>query len=193
MKKSPIFLAAATVFALCAPPAQGQVTIKGGVSHAHVSPTGALPGDLGNRTGFAIGLAVASEPSLLGYGAEALYAQRGSGSSGEIDSTHLDYIDVPAYVRVMLPSPGLAPFAYAGPQVSFEVRCRTGGSDCPDTGRATTTYAGVIGAGVQLGTGQRLSLEGRYVYGLSDLHVETVTDSGSYRNRSFMFLVGISF
>lgn len=193
MKKLSILLVATTTYALGAGPAQGQVAIKGGVSHAHVSTTGALPYDLGDRTGFALGLAVASEPSLLGFGVEALYAQRGAGPAGEIDGTHLDYVDVPGYVRVMLPLSGLAPFAYAGPQVSFEVRCRSGNTDCPDTGRPKTTYAGIIGAGVQVGAAGRISLEGRYVYGLQDLHLETVTDSGSYKSRSFMFLVGISF
>lgn len=193
MNKLSIFVVATGVFALGARPAQAQVAIKGGVSHAHVSSTGALPYDLGDRTGFALGVAVASEPSLLGFGVEALYAQRGGGPAGEIDGTDLDYIDVPAYLRVMLTAPGIAPFAYAGPQVSFEVRCRTGNADCPDTGRSKTTYAGVIGAGVQVGSQGRISLEGRYVYGLQDLHLETVTDAGSYRNRSFMFLVGLSF
>jgi hypothetical protein len=193
MKKSPILLVATTVFALGAHPAQGQVAIKGGVSHAHVSNTGAFPGDLDTRTGFALGLAVASEPSLLGVGVEALYAQRGGGPSGEVDGRKLDYIDVPAYLRVMVPAPGIAPFAYAGPQVSFEVRCRVGNADCADSDRSTTTFAGVIGAGVQLGAEGRFSVEGRYVYGLQDLHLDTVTETGNYRNRSFMILVGVSF
>jgi hypothetical protein len=193
MRKAPILLVIAAFFAVGTHPVQGQVTIKGGVSHARVSSTGAFPADLGSRTGFALGLALTSEPSLLGFGVEALYAQRGGGPSGEVDGRDLDYIDVPAYVRVMLPAPGLAPFAYAGPQVSFEVRCREGNADCTDFDRRTTTYAGVIGAGVQLGSGSRLSVEGRYVYGLQDLHLDTVTESGNYRNRSFMILVGVSF
>jgi len=166
-------------------PTSAQVSVKAGVSHANVSNNGALPGDIGARTGLTAGLSFASEPRLLGLGVEALYSQQGT--SGD----EIDYIDVPTYLRVMVPAPGLAPFAYAGPQISFEVRCRTGGAACPDTGRPSTTYAGVIGAGVRLGG--VLSVEGRYIYGLQDLHLSTVTTGTSYQTRSFEILAGISF
>lgn len=184
-----IVLVSTLLTALAVPGARAQTSIKAGVSHANVSNSGALPGDLGARTGLTIGLAFNSQqPGLLGLGVEALYSQRGTHGT---DGTELDYIDIPAYVRVMMQSPGLAPFAYAGPQISFEVRCRTAGAACPDTGRPKTTYAGVIGAGVSLGGA--LSVEGRYIYGLKDLHLSTVSNTENYQNRSFEFLVGLSF
>jgi Outer membrane protein beta-barrel domain len=171
--------------------AQG-LGIKGGLSYGNVSNSGVLPGNLGARTGFAAGVALATSSSGLGFGAEALYAQRGVTSSTGIDSRSLDYLDVPLSARVTLPTPGLAPFAYAGPMVSFELRCRAGGVACPDTGRPKRSYAAVIGAGVSLG-GRGVSLEGRYIYGLTDLKLNTITSSASYHSRSFLILAGVPF
>jgi hypothetical protein len=38
--------------------------------------------------------------------------------------------------------------------------------------------------------GERFTFEGRYVYGLTDLKLNTVTSSSSYKTRSFLLLVG---
>jgi hypothetical protein len=181
------------VLALVSAPAamaQGGIGIKGGLAYSDVSNSGVLPGDLHSRTGYAIGLGVESS-APVGFGLEALYAQRGVSGGTLGESRELNYVDVPLYLRVGAPTPGISPFAYAGPQVSFEIQCRSGGGDCPDTGRPKTTYAGVIGAGVRLAGG--LSVEGRYVYGLTDLKLSTVSTSESYKNRSFMVLLGLGF
>lgn len=153
-----------------------------------------LPGNLDGRTGFALGLSLGSTGGLLGFGFEGLYAQRGVTSSNMPDSSRkLDYVDVPVYLRAMIPTPGVAPYAYAGPQVSFELRCRAGSSACPDTDRRKTTYAAVIGGGIRLGLQSAFTIEGRYIYGLTDLKLSTVTSSASYKTRSFLILGGISF
>mgnify|MGYP003578618098 CR=1 FL=1 len=168
--------------------------LKGGLSYGNVSNSGVLPGNLDSRTGFAVGLSLGPGHDILGIGVEGLYAQRGvTNSTSPANERKLDYIDVPVYLRAMLPSPGIAPFAYAGPQVSFELRCRAGGSVCPDSGRPSTSYAAVIGGGVRLGAGSAFSIEGRYVYGLSDLKLGTVTSSDSYKTRSFLILAGWAF
>lgn len=171
--------------------AQAQVSLKGGVSHARISNQGLLPGDLDDRTGFAAGVGIATPPAPFGLGVEALYAQRGARSANNVSSRELDYIDIPIYVRVMAPAPGFAPFVYAGPQISFEVRCDGGIEDCPDTGRSTATYGAVLGVGVQLL--EAFSLEGRYMWGLRDLELETVSEEESYRNRTLMILAGVTF
>ena len=178
---------------VCAPAAYAQgggIGIKGGLSYGDVSHSGVLPGDLHSRTGFAVGLGVQTG-APVGLGLEALYAQRGVSGGTLGESRELDYVDVPLYLRIAAPTPGLSPFAYAGPQVSFEIKCRAGGEDCPDTGRPQTTYAGVIGAGIRFTGG--LSLEGRYVYGLTNLKLSTVSTTESYKNRSFMVLLGLGF
>ena len=173
--------------------AQGGVALKGGFSYGNVSNRGVLPGNLQERTGFAAGLSFGTGRNMLGFGIEALYAQRGVAGSSGPDERKLDYADVPVFLRALFPSPGIAPFAYAGPQVSFELRCRAGGSACPDTDRPATSYAGVIGGGARLGATSAITIEGRYIYGLTDLKLSTVTSSASYQTRSFMILAGWAF
>ena len=177
--------------------AQGEVGIKAGASFGNISNKGLLPGSLKDRTGFAGGLYLGSG-GLIGFGLEGLYAQRGAESddAAATADTKLDYIDVPGYLKIRIPTPGIKPFVYAGPQVSYEVKCRTGaGVDCGDyrtTGRSRWDYAGIIGAGIRLGgKGVAFGIEGRYVYGLKDLKPSTVTSGASYKNRSFLLLASI--
>lgn len=170
--------------------------IKAGASFGDISNKGVLPGNLDHRTGFAAGL-YAGSGGLIGIGGEGLYAQRGlKGASTSTEETRLDYLDMPVYVKVALPVPGIRPFAYAGPQVSYEVRCRTaaGGACGADgsTNREKWDYAAVIGAGVRLGSSNLgIGIEGRYVYGLRDLKISTITSSDSYQTRSFLILASI--
>jgi len=173
---------------------KGGFEIKGGLSWGNVSNRGVLPGSLNGRNGVALGLGMFGG-SPVGFGIEGLYVQRGVDNDiFDVNSRRLDYIDVPGYLRISVPLP-LQPFLYAGPQVSFELRCRTGSTagsaNCPDTGRPSTSWAGIIGAGIRVNPGVALSFEGRYVYGLTDLNLSTVTSSSSYRTRSFMLLAGI--
>lgn len=194
MKRTLICIVALALSVAAVASAQGGIVLKGGLSYGNVSNGGVLPGNLDTRTGFAVGLGLGSGHDVLGFGVEGLYAQRGvTSSSTPAAERRLDYIDVPVFLRAMLPSSGIAPFAYAGPQVSFELRCRAGGSACPEADRPSTTYAAVIGGGLRLGAGTALSIEGRYVYGLTDLKLGTVTSSDSYKTRSFLLLAGWAF
>ena len=173
---------------------QAGFMVKGGLSFGNVSNRGILPGTLKSRNGWAVGVGFHGV-SPVGFGIEALWAQRGVNNaglpSGDLNARELDYIDVPAYLRLSVPF-NFQPFVYAGPQASFEVRCRAGSTGgCPDTGRPTTSWNAVIGAGLRFAEGVALSLEARYVYGLTDLHLSTITSSSSYRTRSFMLLAGI--
>lgn len=176
------------VAALCAATgvasAQG-LSVKGGLSYGNITNGGILPGNDGERSGFAIGLGAHSS-GVVGLGAEVLYTQRG------ITSTHLDYIDVPVYLRLAMPAV-TSPFAYLGPQLSFELKCGSDSSTCAGSGRSKVTYAGVIGAGVAFGSLGGFSIEGRYVYGLTDLKLNTISSSDSYKTRSFLLLAGIGF
>ena len=172
---------------------QSGVGLKGGFSYGNVSNRGLLPGNLQERTGFALGVSFGTGRNMLGFGLEGLYAQRGVAGDSGPDERKLDYADVPVFLRVLFPSPGLAPYAYAGPQVSFELRCRAGASACPDSGRAKTNYAAVVGGGVRLGAQSAFTIEGRYIYGLTDLKLSTVSSSESYKTRSFLILGGVAF
>ena len=187
-------LLAALVLCPVALPAQVELGVKGGASFGNISNKGVLPGDLKTRTGFAAGVSLGLGGAPVGVGAEALYAQRGLSSEGTGDAK-LDYLDVPVYLKVQLPSLGVAPFGYIGPQVSFEVKCTSLNIDCVDTGRSTTDYAGVIGAGVKFGGGSVVGFtaEARYIYGLKDLELDTVTSDESFKTRSFLILAGLVF
>ena len=46
---------------------------------------------------------------------------------------------------------------------------------------------------MRLGAQSGFTLEGRYIYGLNDLKLSTVTASQSYKTRSFLILAGLSF
>jgi hypothetical protein len=190
MKRTMSLLICLLVMAVTATTARAQgITLKGGLSYGNVSNTGVLPGTVQGRTGFAAGLSLVSTQRLIGVGVEALYAQRGVESSTGTSSRKLDYIDVPVFLRVSIPMP-VTPFAYAGPQASFELRCRTETAVCPDTDRPMRSYAAIIGAGVSFGSKPMISIEGRYIYGLTDLNLSTITSADNYRTRSFLGMVG---
>jgi hypothetical protein len=182
-----LFLAAAPVTAR----AQGGLGIKAGLSFNTASNTGLAPGAT-QRSGFAVGIS-ALTGGVIGFGVEGLYAQRGFTATTASDSRRLDYIDVPVYLRIALQNRVVTPFAYAGPQGSYELKCGTGTVDCPASDRPKFTYAGVIGGGVRFDKLGGLSVEGRYVYGLTDLKYTTVSSSESYKTRSLLLLAGFGF
>lgn len=177
--------------------AQGLGLKVGGI-FANVSNSGVLPNDMGSRTGFSAGLALGTKGRMIGFGAEALYVQNGLNSATPATELKINYVSVPVYLRLGLPTPGVRPFAYVGPQFSFELGCKLGGSDCPDATfgggeRKKTTFAGVIGGGLRLGGKMGFTIEGRYIYGLTDLKYGTVSSGASYKDRDLMILAGVSF
>jgi hypothetical protein len=192
MKRSLLVIAFAV---LCTVPvvadAQG-LGVIGGLSYGTApNANGVLPGTLKANSGFAIGVA-AETGGVIGFGINGLYAQRGFSSSVPGYSQKLSYVDVPVYLKVSLPNPAITPFGFLGPQGSFEMNCDGGGGSCP-SGRSKTTFSGVIGAGLKFGMLSGLSVQGRYVYGLTNLNYGTVSNSSNYQARSFMILAGIGF
>ena len=190
--RAAVMTVALTAVALAAGPVAARaqsIDFKGGLAYGAVpNNSGILPGTLSANTGFALGIGVATG-GVVGWGAEFLYAQRGFKGSVLGTSQKLSYLDIPLYLRVSVPSPGITPFAYAGPQFSLEINCDADGGACP-SGHPSLTYAGVIGAGARFGMLGGLSLEARYVYGLSDLQLSTVSSSQNYQTRSFLILLG---
>lgn len=189
--RTPLIAALALLAVPAMAGAQG-VGIKGGVSFGNVSNRGVLPGDVGRRTGFTVGL-TAFTPGPLALGLEALYSQRGVTGAQSTASRELEYIDIPLLLRASIPTDVLTPYVYLGPQISYELNCDTGDDSCPGSDRPQWPTAGVIGAGVGFGPNGMLSVEGRYIYGLSDLDFDTVSDEDSYEERSFMILGAVTF
>lgn len=176
------------VFSSVSAHAQSGITFKGGLSYSVASNSGLTPGAT-DRSGFAVGIGVATS-SPIGLGMDVLYAQRGYNSVLPGESRHVDYIDIPVYLRLAAPSSTVAPFAYVGPQVSYELHCGASGDSCPNSGRAKFTYAGTVGAGLKFGGSPGVSVEARYVYGLNDLKLSTLQNTENYKTRSLLLLLG---
>jgi hypothetical protein len=190
MKRS---LVAVALVAICAVPtvarAQG-LGVVGGLSYGSVPNTNTSgAGTYKANSGFAVGIG-AESGGVIGFGINGLYAQRGYTNSVSGFSRNLSYIDVPVYLRVAIPNPVITPFALAGPQGSFELNCD--GGDCP-SGRPKTTYSAIVGLGVKFRALAGLSVQGRYIYGLTNLNSGTIENTNNYQTRSFMLLVGIGF
>jgi hypothetical protein len=191
MKRSLAVIAIASLCALPAANAQG-LGILGGWGYGAVPNTNASgPGTLHSNDGFAIGLS-AQTGGGFGFGVDGLYAQRGFTSTIAGNSEQLSYIDVPVYIRLAIPNPTIVPFVLAGPQISFELNCDANGGNCP-SGRPKTTYDGVFAAGLKFPQIAHLSVQARYLYGLSNLNYGTINNQSNYHDRSFMLLLGIGF
>jgi hypothetical protein len=192
MKRSFLVIAFASLYSIPALAGAQGLGVIGGLTYGSVPNTNTSGvGTVKANNGFAIGLA-AETGGVIGFGINGLYAQRGFTSSISGLSQKLSYIDVPVYLKLAIPNPSVTPFAFVGPQGSFELNCDGGGGACP-SGRAKLTYAGVVGAGLKFGVLGGLSLQGRYVYSLTNLNYGTVSNTNNYQARSFMLLAGIGF
>jgi len=197
MRQWPVLPLALLLTALATPNASAQVQLKGGISHGDLTTTTptVAPGKLNGRTGFALGLAYQDHPSgsHIGFGTELLYSQRGGTSTKTGFDRRIDYVDFPVYLTVSSTSnsKAVAPYAYLGPQASFEVRCKTGLGDCPQDGRQSTVFEGVVGVGLHFRRERDLSIEARYVRGFNDLGIGTADGQGAYDQSALMLMVGV--
>ncbi len=196
MKRSLGLLTALALAAPVAAYAQGGVGIKAGLTYGNPSQSGVAPNtSLSGYNGWTAGLSfgTASDSTPIGLRIEALYARRGV-NGGSSSTDRRDFIDVPAFLEVKLPIPAVQPYLYAGPQVSYQINCSTSGSTTSCSNSSSNwSYAADVGLGVRLGGSTAVTLEGRYMYGLSDFNWGTVSSSSSYRTRQFLILAGIGF
>ncbi len=192
-----VFVALAlSLAALTAAAAEAQTTlgVRGGVSVASASfDTDTF--DESNRTGFVGGVFLDfGGSSLFGFQVGAQYSQKGAEfDAGEtVDELSLDYLEIPAVLKVGLPLGALKPSIFAGAALGFNTGCEgVGGEDCADD-VTSTDFSGVVGAdlAIYLG-GLSLWADARYNVGLSDIpDGEAFTD---FRNRAFNLTAGIGF
>ena len=180
-------IAAALLAAPLALPAQASLTIKGGVSFATLSNK---EPDFDTRTGFAAGIGLDLGFGIFRLSPELLYVQKGVNGDGSPSSTavKLDYAEIPVLLKVSLPIPSVQPFVYAGPSIALRLSCKTDEVDCSSDTIKDRDYGAVLGAGIKLGG--KLSVEGRYNWGLSDLN--KLTSGVDSKTRTFLVLVGYS-
>src|SRR6185503_14307399 len=114
MKRYLLALGAAVAFVPALARAQSSIAVKGGLAYANTTGSGFLPGKLENRNGYSLGVAIGTA-GVLGYGGEALYSKHTYESTASADARALYSIDVPVYLKLTLPIPAFAPYAYAGP------------------------------------------------------------------------------
>jgi hypothetical protein len=169
--------------------AQTSLGIKGGLSYATLSNKSP---DFDNRTGFAAGIALDMRSGLIGLQPELLYVQKGVTSSGTPSGSapKLDYAEIPVLVKLTLGTPGVQPMIYAGPSVGFRLTCQVMEIDCASGTIKSTDWGAVLGGGLRIGGNKGLTIEGRYTWGLKDIH--DISSGVDQKTRTFLALVGFS-
>jgi hypothetical protein len=186
-----LFLVAGCLgFAPAVVSAQTSIGIKGGLSYATLSDKSP---DFDSRTGFAAGIAVDMRSGLIGIQPEILYVQKGVTATGmpSGSSPKLDYLEVPVLLKLTLGTPGIQPMVYAGPSAGFRLSCKVAEVTCNSGTIKSTDWSAVLGGGVRIGGNKGLTLEGRYSWGLKDIH--DVSAGVDQKTRTFLALAGFSF
>lgn len=170
--------------------AQTTFGIKGGLSFATLSNKHP---DWKSRTGFAAGIALDMRAGPIGIQPELLYVQKGVAGDGSpsSDAPRLDYAEIPVLLKITLPVPVVQPFVYAGPSIGLRLSCKVGEAACAGGLVKSTDFGAALGGGIRLGGAKGLTLEGRYMWGLKDIH--NVTAGVETRTRTFLVLAGVTF
>ncbi|MDT0630328.1 porin family protein [Rubrivirga litoralis] len=176
--------------------AQASFGAKAGLNTSFFSGDDAVDSD--PRLGFVGGLTAryAVSPSLA-VQAEALYSQKGDRFDNDLgftEDTRLDYIEIPAMLRLGVPlSPLLDAGVVVGGYVGFPVRSEIVVDGTLETELdAATDYGALVG--VDIGSGP-VFLEGRYTVGLTDaIDFDPDLDvTPSLRNQVVSFTIGYRF
>jgi hypothetical protein len=186
-----------SLLALTALPAQGQTTlgVRGGVSVSSVDLDLGETFDDSNRTGFEGGVFLDfGRSSPLGFQIGAQYAQKGAELEfGDVvEDLSLNYLEIPAVVKLGIPLMGLKPSVLGGVAMGFRTGCEdVRDIDC-DEEVTSTNFAGLLGADVVLDLGG-LSLwaDGRFHFGLSD--ISDAVDVDELKTRAWTLQAGLGF
>jgi hypothetical protein len=173
--------------------------VKGGINLATFDFDEDPGGDLGLKPGVALGAFVRLPVGeRLAIQPEGFFSQKGTDvSNAGVDAwVRLDYLEVPVLVQYAIAKSSTRAFnVFGGPSVAFNLRAESGaevGGETVDTDIDEDIedfdFGIVVGAGVDFG---RLTLDGRYTFGVSNIS----TDSGDpkARNRTLAFMAGIRF
>ena len=151
------------------------------------------------RFGFA-GLALQAEVLALTKGASQSVNDPEFGEA--TFELKLNYIEIPVTAMFTL---GSGPYLFAGPSIAFEVSCKVDidtddfdleGGDCDDeatdSDRKKMDLSLVGGVGFQLPIGPgRLLIEGRYIYGMTNLD-DSAIDNTESKNRTWAIFAGFA-
>ncbi|MEW6412904.1 MAG: porin family protein [Candidatus Zixiibacteriota bacterium] len=132
---------------------------------------------------------------------ELLYVMKGTqADSDEVeDKLKFEYIEIPVLVGYQFPTPGpVSPSIFAGPSLGILMSANNEEegeeTDISDVVKSTD-FGLVFGGGVDvaIGTGGKLTFDGRYTFGLSNLNDDEDFTQYELKNRVFSFYVGYSF
>jgi hypothetical protein len=200
-----------TVMALAAaassvPVSAQEIALKGGMAISRFETTGTIPFDgtfistsFGGHARFRFGrIALQPEIYMVSRGAS-------TGDDAAMDERiRLEYMEIPLMLVVPFRAGSFEPYAFGGPMLSLETRCRSiieesglktnfgcdDGSAGNSFDRRAFDYGVSAGAGVshRLGGG-RILVEGRHTWGLRDIY-DGIDTGVEVRNRSFVFSIG---
>jgi hypothetical protein len=209
-------LAAVCLIGLLPGSASGQgstLGLKGGLNISTLRIEDSANPDLESeyRTGLVLGAFLeCGGESWFALQGEVNYSQNGATvrAGNSVTELDLDYLRVPVLVMARLGPRGrtVYPLVYAGPQLAFEVGCRTksqqdgvsrnSGCDGGEIGDGiqtrTVEFGLVFGGGVEyLLGGWKVELDGRYNLGLTNMNGGTNANSVSVENRGWTLAVGL--
>ena len=179
-----MLLIAATVWPVAAQAKKVEFGIEAGLNFATWTGDD-VGGGASRRTGFFGGGVVTLNLSpSFALQSGVIYSQEGTGvdaGGGITGAVKVDYVRIPVYLRAGTKLQGttpISPYLYAGPAVSFKVRCKIEASsgsqsaeaDCDEPGIGaeikSTDFGVHVGAGVGIG---KFSVGARYQLGLTSL------------------------
>lgn len=210
MKKSGLLLVILVLGIVMTAGAQTQIGVIGAVNLANISvdPKDQAP-DFSNRMGFGIGgilalglgqnLALQFEPMYLQKGAEAEETDPTIGTAKL--TFKLDYIEIPALLKIAFGSSPTKFYIMAGPAVGIltsaklrgEISGQSAEVDIKETVK-DVDWGAAFGAGVSFPAGSNsIFVQGRYALGLSDINNDTDDPDTKIKNKGIHILGGIAF
>jgi hypothetical protein len=133
------------------------------------------------------------EPMYVQKGAKVDW-EGGAGAEIDLDHTHeMDYLVVPANLKVVVSHSRTSPFVFAGPYFGYVLSERVdwkAGQKVADVDQKEVDFGLEFGAGadVRLNGEWFLTVDARYSLGLLDI---SELDESSYKNRGVTFLAGV--
>lgn len=189
MRLAPALPIALLVLVLAGPEASAQVDVAAGWSYSmpSVQVDDSDVDNVQNRSGFNLGGFI-DRGGMIGYRAGLLYSQKGFDS--DTASVELNYIEVPAMLRIDTPFLRV----YGGVNLGFEIDCNV--EQVPAPGGlpfACENETETLDIGFRLGAGARLtkfSLDVAYVFSTTDVWR---SDRGSIEHRVLQVALGLRF
>jgi hypothetical protein len=177
--------------------AQFAFGLKGGLNLSKIDFSSDFQGNVSNRTGFHAGAFALIKITAFAIQPEVLFSKQGSkltynGGSAE---ANFDYIAVPVMFKFYLP---LGLNLQAGPQFSFltvdDLKQTVSGGSAQTV---ATNFKKKQDTSLALGAGWdlpfHLTIDARYVLGLSDMKFTANSVEQSFKNRVVMVSVGYKF